>query len=165
MMVRRVVCSLLLSTALAGTATAQAAPSTDALAAAKELAQILNGESISQMPAAITAQVWGAMEPQLTSRVDAATLGEIRIEFERAGGQLSTEVMQETPAIYARHFNAQELRDMLVFYKSPSGAKALKVMPVVLADISQQIAPRMQRMQSELNTRLEVIMRQHGSGK
>jgi hypothetical protein len=54
---------------------------------------------------------------------------------------------------------------MLVFYKSPSGAKALKVMPVVLADISQQIAPRMQRMQSELNTRLELIMRQHGSGK
>jgi hypothetical protein len=104
MMVRRVVCSLLLSTALAGTAAAQAAPSTDALAAAKELAQILDGESMSQMPAAITAQVWGAMEPQLTSRVDAATLGEIRIEFERAVGQLSTEVMQETPAILRAAF-------------------------------------------------------------
>jgi hypothetical protein len=35
----------------------------------------------------------------------------------------------------------------------------------VLIDISQQIAPRMQRMQAELNSRIEAIMRQHGAGK
>jgi hypothetical protein len=35
--------------------------------------------------------------------------------------------------------------------------------PVVLTDISMQIVPCMQRMQGELNTRIEAIMRQHGS--
>jgi uncharacterized protein len=164
MTVGRVLCSLLVWTALAGAAVGQNAPSADTLAAAKEVAQLLSGDSMAQMRAAITAQMWsGAIEPQLSSRVDAATLAHIRGEFERAVNQLSTDVMQEAPAIYARHFNAHELGDMLAFYKSPSGAKPHKVVPVVLTDISIQIGPRMQRMQGELNTRIEAIMRQHGS--
>jgi uncharacterized protein len=162
MTVGRVLCSLLVWTALAGAAVAQNVA--DTLGAAKELAQLLSGDSMAQMRAAITAQMWsGAIEPQLSSRVDAVTLADIRGEFERAVNQLSTDVMQEAPAIYARYFNAQELRDILGFYKSPSGARALKVMPVVLTDMSMQIAPRMQRMQGELNTRIEAIIRQHGS--
>ncbi len=166
MTVTRVLCLLLVWTALAGAAAAQSPASADTLAAAKELAQLLNGDSLAQMRAAITSSVWGGtIEPQLSPRVDAATLAEIRGEFERAVNQLSTDVMQEAPAIYARHFTAQELRDMLAFYNSSSGAKALKTMPLVLTDMSMQIAPRMQRMQGELNTRIEAIMRQHGSDK
>jgi hypothetical protein len=169
MRLNRIVCTVLLWTALAGAAAAQtapaAAPAPDTLAAAKDLAQLLNGDSMAQMRAAITAQIWGAVEQQIAPRADTATVAEIRGEFERAVSRLSDDIMQDAPAIYARHFSAQELRDLLAFYKSPTGSKALKIMPVVLTDISQQIAPRMQRMQSELHTRIEAIMRQHGYSK
>jgi hypothetical protein len=162
---RRVLSSLLVCAALAGPAAAQSAASPDTLAAAKELAQIVNGESMAQMRSVLTDQIWAAVEQQIAARADAGARAEIRAEFERAVARLSDDVMQDVPAIYARHFSAQELRDMLAFYKSPTGAKALKTMPVVLIDISQQIAPRMQRMQAELNSRIEAIMRQHGAGK
>lgn len=165
MMLRRAVCSLLVWTAITAAAAAQNAPSADSLSAAKELAEIMSGDSMAQMRAAITAQIWGALEPQIAPQVDAATLTQIRGEFEGAVDRLSKDVMQEAPAVYARHFTAQELRDMLAFYKSPAGAKALKVMPLVLTDIAQQIGPRVQRMQGDLNTRIETIMRQRGSGK
>jgi len=69
------------------------------------------------------------------------------------------------PAVYARHFSAQELHDMIAFYKSPTGARSLKEMPAVLVDVSQEIAPRMQSMQTDLNARIDAIMRTHGYGK
>ena len=151
--------------ALAGPSVAQSAPSADTLAAAQELTAIMNGESMAQMRAAITAQLWKNVEQRLGSQADAATLTEMRSEFERAVAELTGDVMQDVPSIYARHFSAQELRDMIAFYKSPTGVKSLKEMPALLAEVSQQVAPRMQRMQTDLNARMETIMRNHGYGK
>jgi hypothetical protein len=141
------------------------APSAGGLAAAQELAAVLNGESMTQMRAAIMTQVWTSVEAQIAPRADAATLADMRGEFERAVADLSGNIMKDAPAIYARHFTEQELRDILVFYKSPAGSKALKVMPTVLTDVSKQIAPRMQQMQTDLNTRIQTIMLKHGYGK
>ena len=48
------------------------------------------------------------------------------------------------------HFSAQELRDIAAFYKTPSGAKALQLLPTVTAEYFGMLMPRMESFQSEI---------------
>ena len=75
------------------------------------------------------------------------------------------EVMRDTPNVYARHFTAQELRDMLAFYKSTVGQKALKTMPIVMAEVGERFKPRVQAVQADLNAKMETTLRKHGYGQ
>ena len=143
-------------------ARAQDANSPQALAAARELASILTGDTLNQITAAMTAQIWPNIERAFGAKVDAATMTDMRAEFERTVNSFTGEVMKDAPAIYARHFTAQELNDMIAFYKSPTGQKALHELPKVLADVGTEMAPRMQAFQGQLNTRMRAILQQHG---
>lgn len=160
---KRLVLSVLLAAALAAPVFAQApAPSPDALAAAKELATMMGGDTVGQMSAALTAQIWPNIEQQLGPKVDAATLTELRSQFEASLSNFTKEVMADSPAVYARHFTVEELRAMLAFYKSPVGQKALHTMPAVMTELGQQMAPRMQAFQTELHTKMEATLKKHG---
>jgi hypothetical protein len=150
-------------TALVGPARAQDTPSAEALAAAQDLSALMSGESMANLRAAVTSQVWGAMEHDIGSRASPAAVAEIKAEFERAVAELSDAIMQDAPAIYARHFTAQELKDMVAFYRSPAGTKAMKEMPLVLTEIGQQTAPRLMHLQQGLGARVDAILRKYGS--
>jgi hypothetical protein len=139
-----------------------AAPSPDTLRAAQELAAIMSGDTMQQMTGAMSIQIWRAIESQLKEKVDAATLAELRTEFVSTLASYVGESKKEMPAVYAKYFNAQELRDMLAFYKSPTGAKALRVMPQVMTDITTRMVPRMQVFQRDLNARIIAVMQKHG---
>jgi hypothetical protein len=72
------------------------------------------------------------------------------------------ETMKASPAVYARNFTAPELRDIVAFYKTPTGAKALHTMPKVMGEVMAQLGPRVQAFQQELNARLLAILEKHG---
>lgn len=152
---------LLLALSLVLPARAQE-PSPETLAAARDLSAIMTGDTITQMSAGMAAQIWPAIEHQLGAKVDAATLSEMRVEFERTLKTFAGEMMKDAPDVYARHFSAQELRDMVAFYKSPSGTKALHEMPKVMADVGTRMAPRLQSLQSDLDGRMRAILEKHG---
>ena len=153
---------VLLCGCLAVPVRAQDTGSPEALRAAQELAAIITGDTISQLSRTLTAQLWPRIEGQFGGKVDGATLAELRTEFERTLAAFTAEMMKDAPAIYAKHFSAQELRDMIAFYKSPTGVKALREMPKVMADVSTQMAPRVQAMQAGLSARMRAIMEKHG---
>ena len=44
-----------------------------------------------------------------------------------------TEIMKQAPPIYARHFTLDEINQLIAFYKSPVGIKAMKELPAVMA--------------------------------
>jgi hypothetical protein len=158
---KRLVGAMMLACCLAAPVRAQE-PSAETLAAARELSTIMTGDTIGQMTTAMSAQIWPAIEQQLSAKVDAATIAEIRAEFERSLADFTTEVMKDAPDTYARHFTAQELRDMVTFYKSPSGAKALHEMPKVMTDVGTRLAPRMQALQTGFDARTQAILEKHG---
>ena len=164
---KRLVTCLLVAAALAAPVAAQtpSAPSPDALKAAQELAAMMGGDTGGQMSAALTAQIWPNIEQQLGPKVDAATLTELRGQFEASLSNFSKEVMNDSPAVYARHFTAEELRAMLAFYKSPVGQKALHTMPTVMGELGQQMAPRMQAFQTDLHLKMEATLKKHGYAK
>ena len=161
----RVTAILLLACILAWPARAEDKPSAETLRVAQELAAIVSGDTVQQLSAAMAAQVWPTIEAQAAGKVDAATLADMRKAFEKTLAKFTAEVMANAPEVYARHFSAQELRDMVAFYKSPTGVKALHEMPKVMVDVSTQMAPRVQAFQSELRAQMSEIMRQHGYPK
>jgi hypothetical protein len=143
-------------------ARAQAPGSPEAQAAAKELASIMSADLIGQMTSAMTAQIWPKLQAELGPKVDAATLKELRQEFEAALKDFVVDAMTEAPAVYARHFSAQELRDMTAFYRSPTGVKALQLMPKVMAEFFGTLAPRMQALDKNLKTRISAVLKRRG---
>jgi len=156
---------ILLACALALPARAADKPSAETVQAAQELAAIMTGDTVQQLSAAMAAQVWPTIEAQAAGKVDSATLADMRQAFEKTLAKFTGEVMAHAPEVYARHFSAQELRDMVAFYKSPTGVKALHEIPKVMADVSIQMAPRLQAFQSELNAQMVAIMHEHGYPK
>jgi hypothetical protein len=141
------------------------APSPETLQAAKELVSTVSSGMISEMAGRMTAQVWPSMETALRTqnpRIDAATITELRDEFQKLIVGYVSEIMNDLPAIYARYLTAQEMGEIVAFYRTPTGAKALKVMPQATSDSISLIMPRLQGMQEKANLAFLTILQMRG---
>jgi len=161
-MPRRVTGALLVCTLLTAPALAQSAGPGDALQAAKELQSVMSGDLIKQMVDQMMTAMWPSVENDLKSKVNAAVLSEIRGEFQRITLKYVQAMQDEAPAVYAKYFSAEELRALSAFYRSPTGIKALTVMPKVMGESMQIMANRMPDLQKELSASIEAVMRKNG---
>ena len=134
----------------------------EALQAANELASIISADAVNQISRELTAGFWPNLENALKSRVDDATLSELRAEFEHRLAQFGTDAMKDAPAAYAKYFTAQELRDITAFYRTPTGAKALQTMPKVMFEYLAAVRPKVQEFQQGVRTSVQEIMQRHG---
>lgn len=92
--------------------------------AAQELYEMVGGRDLAkQMTDAMVAQM--ASNPALAPYQDVLTDWFKKIN---AGGALETEVVR----LYVETFSESELREMIAFYKTPVGQKALQKMPELL---------------------------------
>jgi uncharacterized protein len=161
-MKRLLVLAIICSCFAVPSARAEDTPSPEALKAAQELSAMVSGDTIAQISAAMTAQIWPTIANSLSSKVDAATLTELRGEFEHSVAAFAGETMKSSPVVYARNFTAQELREIVAFYKTPTGAKALHTMPKVMSEVMAQMGPRVQAFQQDLNAKMVAILEKHG---
>jgi hypothetical protein len=156
------VIAFVLRAAVVAEAQTPQAPAPDALNAARELLAVMSPDMIGQTVQGMTAQIWPSIQQQLGPKVDQATLAELREEFVRSLQQFVSDSMQDAPAIYARYFTADELRQIAAFYKTPAGAKALQTLPKVTADYFGTMMPRMAGFQQQMNGRIQAILEKHG---
>jgi hypothetical protein len=154
-----------ISLCLSGDARSQGVNTPETLGAAQELADIVSADTINQLSQALTAQVWPKLQAEFGPKVDPETLKELRAVFESSLSRFMANAMRDTPAIYARHFTAQELRDITAFYRTPSGRKALQQMPKVTAESFAAIMPRMQTFERELQEALQGVLKKRGYPK
>jgi hypothetical protein len=146
-------------------ARAQVAPAPDALQAARELISLTSGGVISDLVNNLTNQVWPAVEAGLrikNPKIDAQTLAELRREFDSLQISAITESINDAAPIYARLFTVDELRAIIAFYRSPTGSKALRVVPQASGELISHIAPRMQVLSATVNQRFATILYQRG---
>jgi uncharacterized protein len=154
---------LLLLAGAAGRSRADDAASPEALQAANELFSILSPDLMKQLTAQMDNLIWPVLEQKARAEnIDSATIGELRQEFERIQLQNLADVMKDAPPIYARHFTVDELHQLIAFYQSPVGLKAMKELPQVMAEFVGAIAPRLQGVQKQSIDRFNDILRQHG---
>jgi hypothetical protein len=158
---RHVVAIGVICIALGWSAHAQDAPTPETLQAAQELADVFSGETVRQMTVSQMTSTWPVIEKQFAGKIDAEGISQLRILAEQSSAAVAVETMKYWPPAYARVFTLQELRDMLAFYKSPTGVKAVQVMPKLLAEIATQSVPHVQALQQEMYTRMQAIVERH----
>ena len=144
-------------------ARADDAPSPEGVQAAQELFAILSGDMMKQLTGQVTNALWPQVEAQAhADKIDDATIGEMRQAFDRIQVAFIDEAMKDAPPIYARHFTVAELHELAAFYKSPTGAKALHVLPQVMGEFTTALVPRLQTVQKETGDAFDKILREHG---
>jgi hypothetical protein len=139
-----------------------ASEQSEALQVANELFALLSKDMLNDLTSGMMAQMWPAVERQMRPGLDPATLAELRAEFERIQRESLTEVMKGAAPIYARHFSAGELRDLINFYNSPTGQKSLRELPQVMSEILSGMMPRMQQLQIQASESFAKILRERG---
>jgi uncharacterized protein len=132
------------------------------LQAANELASIVSADAVNQISRELAANLWPTLENSLKSRIDDATLSELRADFDHRLTRFSDEAMKDAPAVYAKYFTAQELRDITAFYRTSAGAKALQTMPKVMIEHLTGVRPKVQEFQQGVGTSVQEILQRHG---
>ena len=142
----------------------QASP--EALAAAKDLMAVISPDMMKQLATSISATFWPAVEQKAKAdKIDDATIGELRTEFERIQVAFASDAMKEAPPIYARHFTVDELKELTAFYRTPTGAKALREVPQVMGELTGLLLPRLQDVQRQTAESFTRILQAHGYTK
>lgn len=148
LLVRAGACAVALATVAvpSGSGHGQDAASNEAVTAARELLELMSKDLVAQMAANVTAQMWPSIEPRLRAynrNMDENALVELRGVLERIQLEYMMNIVREGPAIYARHFTAEELREIVTFYRTGTGAKLLRMSPQLSAEVMASITPHM----------------------
>ncbi|MET0313874.1 MAG: DUF2059 domain-containing protein [Hansschlegelia sp.] len=150
-------------TSVTGPARAQDA-SPGALAAAREITDLLMKTGYQ---AALVDPSWAPVEAAIRrSKPDAtpAQLAGVKAVFEQILTEESAPSMAQIPTLYARHFTEGELRDMLAFYRTPTGQKALATLPQVSAETMQMVMGNLTQSMPRMQQRLQQALIDNGLG-
>jgi len=162
----RIVALVLLLCGAGVQARAEDQASPEALAAAKDLMAVISPDMMKQLATSISATFWPAVEQKAKAdKIDDATIGELRTEFERIQVAFASDAMKEAPPIYARHFTVDELKELTAFYRTPTGAKALREVPQVMGELTGLLLPRLQDVQRQTAESFTRILQAHGYTK
>jgi uncharacterized protein len=118
----------------------------EAVDAARDLLMLMSHDMIMRLVGQVTTQMWPAIESRLRAynkSLDDAGLADLRKELERIQVDYMMNIVKDGPAIYARHFTAQELREIIAFYRTPTGRKLLDTTPQLSAEVAAMITPHM----------------------
>ncbi|HEU4852286.1 MAG TPA: DUF2059 domain-containing protein [Telluria sp.] len=125
----------------------------------RQTMQQMNEQMLAQMPQLILGSATQAIQssPNMSEEKRKEALTEVHAKMPEIlkavrevmeDPKLIDAMIDAMPALYARHFTTAEIVEMGKFYRTPLGAKTLKVMPVLMAEstaLGQQIVlPRMQ---------------------
>jgi hypothetical protein len=120
--------------------------SKEAVDVARELLRLMSHDLLARLVGQVTTQMWPAIEARLRAynrTLDDATLGDLRKELERIQIDYMMNLVKDGPAVYARHFTAEELREVVAFYRTPTGRKLLERTPQLSAEVTAMITPHM----------------------
>jgi uncharacterized protein len=146
-------------------AAAQNAATPEAVQAAQELVAVVSKDTVRQLVTQVTGQVWPMVERGVRAKnpnVPDAVLADLRKEFERIQNDYMSGLMTDAPAVYARHFSAAELHELLAFYRTPIGEKALRELPQITAEVMGLIMPRLQQVQQQTMAAFTKILHDRG---
>jgi hypothetical protein len=142
-----------------------AAPSPETLAMARELFAVTFDRAGVQINAQAVEHTWPSVENALRARnplLDAATVGELRREFERIRLEKMRELMKGAPAIYARYLSPEEMRGVIEFYRTPTGTKLMQVVPALVAEMFAVALPGMPTVINDTHEEFLKLARERG---
>jgi hypothetical protein len=142
--------------------------SPEALAAARELVSLTSKDTIRQMATQMIGQLWPTVERSLRAKQPTLTVEQVtalRQEYERIFVEYLNGLMDDAPTLYVHYFSADELRQLVAFYRSPVGQKALHVLPQLTVEMFKTMMPRVQEMQVKIDAAFTKILAERGLQK
>jgi hypothetical protein len=149
----------------ARTARAESATSAETVEAAQALFAQLFAHGFAALNAQAVETAWPGIENALRAQkpnIDAATLAQLRQEFERIRLARLAEIVKDVPAIYARYLTADDMRALAACYSTATGTKMLQVLPKVLPEAFATVLPRMQSMTADTQESFLKLLRERG---
>lgn len=164
----------MLACVMFASASAQTQTSDEKQAAIKELVFLINGDNkMEDLMNTLTAQMQSAQDAMFKSLLDAQTdltaadkkelenalLGDRKNTYERLQKKLNeklnyNEMMNElASASFDKYYTLEDIRELITFYKSPVGQKAIKIMPTVMAE-------SMQAVQEKLMPKMLIVIKE-----
>lgn len=147
---------------LSATAAAQSDISADKRAGIEQLIELMNLDQLTEQTlTAMEQQMVGAIRQRNPDIEDGAL--EIVVDtFNEQGRAFMEASFQDIPPIMAKYYTADEIDQIVDFYETPVGQKALQVMPQMMQDIQLAMAPRLQQFQQTVVTRIQERLRDAG---
>src|SRR5262245_8296753 len=121
-------------------------PSLEALSTARELFAVTFERAGVQINAQAVEHTWPSVEKALRAKnpaLDDATMAELRREFARIRLHKMQELLKDAPAVYAHYLAADEMREVIAFYRTPAGSKLMRIVPALLSEIFATALPGM----------------------
>jgi hypothetical protein len=105
-------------------------------------------EQTRQYVEASIRQAGGTMPPEFPAR------------FAEEFGKMYSyqEVMDIQAGLLVKHYTEGELRELLAFYRTPLGRKAIRIMPEVMADVNGQMMVLLQQRMPVMMERLKPLL-------
>jgi uncharacterized protein len=151
--------ALLVGTGAAATHAQQ--PTPGAIAAAKELLEI-KGASAMFEPV-----INGVVETVKNNFLQtnpslAKDLSEVAAQLRAEFAPRRAEVLNDFANLYAQRFSEQELKEVVAFYKTPTGKKFVAEEPLVIDQGLQRAQAWSQRLAEEVLSRMRAEMKKRG---
>ncbi|MGP9812010.1 DUF2059 domain-containing protein [Rhodopseudomonas sp. NSM] len=146
----------------AGHAQAQTKPPTPAaIAAAKEILELKRANTIyaSAVPNIVQRTMDTLMQTNLNYQQD---LKEVAMVIAKNMAGREKEIGDGMAKIYAQDFTEQELKDLVVFYKTPLGQKLLNEEPKAIQQSMAYMQQWAQTFSEEVNGQFRAEMRKRG---
>jgi hypothetical protein len=115
----------------------------------------------NQLGSMIVQQVYAALRkanPNIPERT-VAILEEVTLEVlsERTGDLYSAMI-----PLYGNHFSESEISELVAFYETPIGRKAIRVLPVIMQEVAPISQAWAEALQPELEQRLKARLSEAG---
>ncbi|HTP49438.1 MAG TPA: DUF2059 domain-containing protein [Anaeromyxobacteraceae bacterium] len=75
------------------------------------------------------------------------------------------EVLDLAAGVYAKHYSAAELRELLAFYRTPVGQKTIRLTPEILQDVNGQVLAMVQQRIPALMERVKARVAKGAPGQ
>jgi hypothetical protein len=140
-------------------------PNDEALAVARDLFAVTFERAGAQLNAQAVEHTWPSLENALRGRnplLDAATLAELKREFERIRLEKLQALLKDAPVIYARHLTVDEMREIAAFYRSATGTRLMHVVPGIIAEIMAIALPGMPGVINDTHEAFLALARERG---
>jgi hypothetical protein len=147
--------------AIGGPATAQH-PSPNAILIAKQIVELKGYRTNAFDP--LVAGVIRKVKDQflLTNLMWSKDLNEVAAQMEKQLAPRASELVDAAARIYASHFTEAELRDLLTFYQSPTGRKAIVEESKVLSESLDYSGQWGDNLSEEVINKMRAEMKKRG---
>jgi uncharacterized protein len=94
--------------------------------------------------------------------VNAASMSQLRAQLESFVASGIADAMSDTPEVYARYFTAGEMKEIVAFYQTPTGMKALQVAPKATVELFESAMPRIEQTKDKIYVAFLDALQQQG---